>query len=306
MAIEESAARLDAIMLTRGAAARAAENALVERGLGMSEAAVCERWLAELGKNSAIEPCGWYAPPPHGMSVLVGDPPDFRRTTFASLREVSHWPRSEALVDEESLLFLYCSPVHRSSGMIGDFQMSLYGGSSSAVRRHIAATLDVTVKTVEYAAVGMEFAELYDYADRQMRCQSVRNDTNSTTDVSGQQNIGHTVPWFESGAPTDLLQALAERDHGKIAAGLSPARTFITGRQRARIGRDSSFTVEPQVTSESGILATFHFIVTFCRGDKVVLAGFSNLFATFGMTEFLEAESMDAVRAYDSRVLRYS
>lgn len=300
MTILPHAARLDAVAQTRGAAARTLERTLAQRGMGMSEAAVHAAWLAELRKEPDLQASGWYAPPPDGMSVLVGDPPDYARASFVSLRNPDKWARPDVLVNEESLIFTYCSPVHRETGMIGDFQMSIYGGSSAEVREHVAITLDATIKTVEYAVLGMELRELYNYATSQMRRNGVRNDTYSTTDVSGSQNIGHTIPWFDRGAPDNLLRTLADGEQKMVAANLSAARTFVTGEQRARIGLNSAFTVEPQVTSPSGILASFHFIVVFQDGYKTILAGFSKLFDRFNMTEFLLSESLATVRRYDS------
>jgi hypothetical protein len=266
---------------------------------GMSESDLHGRWRAEIAKTPSVTPQGWYAPPPGGMSVLIGAPPDYRRANFTSLREKAKWARPESLVTQENLLFVYCSPVDRRTAMLGDFQASLYGGDVVEVQEHVAAALDVTLDTVTRAEVGMEYRELYEHALTEMRQRNIRNETHSSTDRSGDTNIGHTVPWFGEDPEDAVQDALRRDDYDRLAAGVSGARIFLTERQRATIGNDSAFTVEPQITSRRGILASFHFIVVFSGGIKRVLAGFSNLFARFEMTRYLSRDVTAAIAEYD-------
>jgi hypothetical protein len=145
---------------------------------------------AVLAADSALMPQGWYLPPPAGISVLIGEPPHYTRTSFASLRDPSRWPDPQSKLRDECLLFVYASPVDRKTAMIGDFQMTLYAGVDPAIRSHITACFQITASIVSHATVGMEMRELYDYADRLIREFGLSNSTYSTTNTSGQPNIG--------------------------------------------------------------------------------------------------------------------
>ncbi|PRY41303.1 hypothetical protein [Umezawaea tangerina] len=266
---------------------------------GLSERDLHDNWQAEIAKTPTVTPHGWYAPPPAGMSVLVGAPPDYRRANFTSLRDHAKWPRPDKFATRDSLLFVYCSPVDRRTAMLGDFQATLYGGDVAEVQDHITVALEVTLDAVAYAEVGMEYRELYDHAVAAMRRREVTNDTHSSTDRSGDTNIGHTVPWFGAEPEDAVRAALRDEDHLALAAAMSGARRFLTERQRARIGCDEAFTVEPQITSRRGVLASFHFIVVFTGGAKLVLAGLSPLFARFDMARYLPGELTAAVAEHD-------
>lgn len=291
--------RAAAIVAARSCAVTALRAVLSRDITGLSERDLHDGWRSEIAKTPTVTPHGWYAPPPAGMSVLVGAPPDYHRVNFTSLRDRAKWPRSDHRVTRDSLLFVYCSPVDRRTAMLGDFQATLYGGDVAEVQEHIAVALDVTLDAVAHAEVGMEYRELYDHAVAEMQRRSVTNDTYSSTDRSGDTNIGHTVPWFGAEPADEVRTALRDEDHPALAAAVSGARTFLTGRQRTRIGDDSAFTVEPQITSQRGILASFHFIVVFTAGTKRVLAGFSPLFARFDMTRYLPRELTAAVADHD-------
>jgi hypothetical protein len=292
-------ARLAAVLHARDAARRALEAASHDRGLERSEADLKDAWFAELSRDPTIRASGWYAPPPDGMSVLVGRPPSYERATFTSLRAPEKWPVSGIRVAHDSLLFVYCGPVDRTTGMIGDFQMSLYGGADKHVQEHVATTLEIVLSAVAVAEPGMELREVYRHAEHEMRARGVMNETYSSTDSSGATNIGHTVPWFATGASDTFRELLASGDGAQIAREISSARAFLTATQRLRIADTAAFTIEPQITSARGVLASFHVIVMFVRGVKHVALGFSGLFEQFGMQHFLSADALTTVRLYD-------
>ena len=145
----------------------------------------------------------------------------------------------------------------------------------------------------------MELRELYCYAERQMRQRGVTSETKTTTDRSGEQNIGHTVPWYDSESPALIVDMMARGDEDGVAVKVASARCFITAGQRRLITSSSAFTIEPLIVNGGGIMATFHFIVAFRHGVKQVFAGFSNLFHQFAMQDYLSRSAVAAVRRCD-------
>lgn len=280
------AARIDGLSLARGAASRALVRVLAGRD-GLSEARAHRLWQAQLAREVAVEASGWFAPPPDGMSVLAGEAPAFDRVSFGSLRDPAKWVRPDLPLRPDSLVFVYCSPVHRSTGMAAEFAATLYAGPDPAVRAHLAAALDLTLRVAAHAAVGMEFRELYAYA---------------ASALTGPKppDIGHTIPYFDGEVPPEVTLALARRDHRRVAEGLSAARSFVTADQNRTIRPDEAFTVSPRVTSAAGVQASFSCTVAFEAGVKTVMAGFTPLLDLFGMTADLSPEAREELARHDA------
>lgn len=283
--------RIQEIGRTRLAAASALSKSLEGTGVGLSESTIHERWRTALAAEPALMPQGWFLPPPAGASVLIGVPPYYTRTNFTSLRDRSLWPDQQSQFEEECLLFVYASPVERSTAMIGDFQMTLYAGSDPAIRSHVAACFQITASIVSYAAVGMEMRELYDYADRLIRDFGLINSTHSTADRSGQVNIGHTIPWTHCDYDNRIWAAVRQNDAREIADLISRARVFVTASETLRITNNIAFTVEPQIVSSHHPKVSFHVIVAFNDGVKYIYAHFAELLARFDMLDYLPSEA---------------
>jgi len=218
---------------------------------------------------------------------LIGHAPEFERTNFSSLRSRSKWADANEILDGECLLLAYASPVDRATAMIGDFMVTLYGGSEGHVREHVSRCLAVTAAIAERVTVGMEFRDLYGEAMELMEAAGVRNDTQSTTDRTGALNIGHTVPWSDGQHDDRIWSAIRDGEETDIANLISGARTFITGAERTRVSPNVAFTVEPQLVSAGCPQVTFHVIVCICNGEKHVHAGFLRLFEKFDMVDYL-------------------
>jgi hypothetical protein len=291
--------RIQAVGRTRLTAAAALSKSLEGIGAELSESTIHERWRRALAADSALMPQGWYLPPPAGISVLIGDPPHYTRTSFASLRDRSRWPDQQAGLREECLLFVYASPVDRRTAMIGDFQMTLYAGSDPAIRSHIATCFQITASIVSHATVGMEMRELYDYADRLIREFGLSNSTYSTTNTSGQPNIGHTIPWTYDGYDERIWAAVRQNDGRRIANLMSQARAFVTADETLRIPDNIAFTIEPQIISTHQPKVSFHVIVAFNDGFKRVYAHYAEQLTQFGMLDYLPSESARALSDRD-------
>ena len=186
--------RIAIIQRTRQIAALALSDALKQPREGSSERAICDRWIQIMGKTTSICSEGWYQPPPGGAAVLIGYPEDhFARLNYNSLRNPSFWSSNKISLREDSLLYAYASPFDPNTALIGDIGITLYRGAEELIRSHLSTCLEVTARTACFAEVGMEFRELFNYAQRQIDDLNLRNETSST--ASGTANIGHTVPW---------------------------------------------------------------------------------------------------------------
>jgi hypothetical protein len=285
--------RTESVDKARAHAARSLLAAIGRQGTYRSEAAIHERWHEGLAADPTIMPSGWYLPPPEGISILIGQPPSFTRAAFTSIRAVEKWPRDDSALTDDSMLFAFSSPINRETAMTGDFQLTLYAGEEALVRRHLIQSLEITLSTAEYAALGMELREVYEYAMSGLRKAGLKNSARSTTDPSHQLNIGHSLPWSDGNYDDRIWPALIANRPTEIANLVSGARVFVAASQSQKIGPDFAFTVEPQIISPHGIFASYHVIVSFTRGVKRILAYFLDLFGAFGMTEYFPTGLLD-------------
>jgi hypothetical protein len=103
---------------------------------------------------------------PAGVAALFSRSHTFDRLQYDSLRKEEYWPSADWKLEGASAGFIYASPIHRSSGAIGDFGMTIYRGQNTAIQSHLSSCLAVLEQAADFAEVGMEFRELYDLAQR--------------------------------------------------------------------------------------------------------------------------------------------
>jgi hypothetical protein len=252
-----------------------------------SELVLRDHWVSEIAQDPQLLPHGWYMPPPFGASVLIAQPDRFSRVNYSSLRRCEYWPRKDLLLSDESLVYAYASPVHRETGLIGDFGVTLYRGRLPHVQSHIAAVLRLTSDICSYSEVGMEFGELFSYADGLMRAVGLSNTAVRSND-SAVVGLGHTIPWSYPPYPDpEESNWLTARKPEVIADTISKARVFIERGVRFKIQPDMAFTIEPRLLSEALPMVSFHVIVVFCGGKKCIASDFRQLFEAWGMDRSL-------------------
>ena len=98
----------------------------------ISEKDFKNEWYNNLTKENNIIADGWYNPPPKGMAILFGN-----RVSFDSLRNEKNWASDTIINWKEDLLYAYCSPVDKVSGIIGDISVTLYFGKDKEIINHI-------------------------------------------------------------------------------------------------------------------------------------------------------------------------
>lgn len=237
-----------------------------------------------------VRAAGWYDPPASGAAILVGQPADgYARLNYNSLRHESSWSRRDVLLADDSLVYAFASPFDWRSAMIGDIGVTLYRGTDEAIKRHLTACMDLTFKVAGYAEVGMELRELFEYADREIRCAGLVNETSGTR--SGLSNIGHTVPWSYGQYSRRALECLRDGDTHGLRAEISGARVSIDNKAVLHIQPDMAFTVEPQISSPSMPLCSYHVIVSFVGGTKEIISCFGALLEEYDMETYVRLGS---------------
>ena len=255
----------------------------------VSEKEFCQSLLINgLAKNPNVYPEGWYAPPPSGVAALFGRPDDnYERLKFDTLRKEQFWPRPDKLLAKEGGVgIIYASPVDIESGIIGDFGISVCIGCDKKITGHLANCLSVLETVAEQAQIGMEFRELYHFAQKLFTRNGLTNARTITwTDKVGT-NIGHTVPWsYEE--PDGLEQEIIQdKNFAKLSQIISEKRINLNRFEHFKIADDIAFTVEARLESlEDPLLPNvfYHMIVTYKNGKKKVLTNFNKVFDAFGM-----------------------
>lgn len=277
--------KLEGIVRARRAAADTLLTALTLLGPRFSEAALAAKWRGEAVGCKDVLPYGWYQPPPDGISVLIGRPPDFERLHYGSLRDEANWPSEETQYDRSSILYPYLSAIDRSTGMIGDFVGTFYGGEDPEIRSWISSVYRATLQIASFADLGRSVGEVYSYAQEVMEALGGRNNTVSVAGgaVPGA-DIGHSVPGYGVDSATWLRD---DMDREQVCREIAAARTFISAGREDVITDSSAFTVEPQILHEGLPMASFHVIVAFSPTGRHVIDCFSDIFDYFGMTSWI-------------------
>ncbi len=251
-----------------------------------SEASIAEAWLKALQSNSDLYPFGWYDPPPNGISVLIGNPGDFERLRFKSLRERKQWPRKDVHLSNDSLLYAYSSPIDRSSLLIGDICLTLYKGEDPRIQAHLRQAYEITYAIANYTSVGMSLKELYLYASKTISEAGLRNEVFSITDPCSF-DIGHTIPWSYSKPSDAELNVVASAGGAALKKALSTQRVFLNSESTLPISETMAFTIEPRLSGANLPPVSFHVTVVFENGERSIIAGYDPLLTQFGMDVYL-------------------
>lgn len=275
---------LNGVIRARSAASRTLLRALQARKIGFSETTLAKHWLHEIKHSPEIFPFGWYQPPPHGLSVLIGTPPDFSRLCYRSLRDEVNFP-GETLFEEENILYPYFSAIDRSTYMIGDHVATYYSGNNSSIKQWIKHAYILTKEIAESVKIGMKFSELYHIAADLLQSSGAKNNTFS---ISGglSADFGHTVPFFTANQP----KFFGGHSITNTVREISQSRKFVNASNQDAIRSPCAFTIEPQLLLEGYPMASFHLIIAVVNDRILVIERFFDLFEFFGMNSWLNVE----------------
>src|SRR5262249_7803608 len=129
------------------------------------------------------------------IAALFGQPNNYQRLLFDTLRKEEFWPKDEYKFGENSVAIIYASPVHKASGIIGDFGTTIYKGKDKRILDHLNNCLNTLKKSTDQIETGMEFREIHDLTQKIIAQNNLTNARTITwTDTVGT-NLGHTIPW---------------------------------------------------------------------------------------------------------------
>ena len=277
--------RIHTCLKTREIAAHCVDNVLAGQK-DISELDFQQALQSQLQKYPDLHEKGWYEPPPLGIAALFGESPNYERLLFDNLRKQQFWPSSEYLFSAGSVGIIYLSPVDKS-GIIGDFGLTAYRGDDLDVRQHIKKCYEVIKRGAGYAAEGMTFKELHEYAQKLFSELHLTNDRTAVyTDKKSSTGLGHIVPWTHEEITTAEQAVLEGRDFNAIKDLVSKKRIFINPVETFAIPATVAFTFEARLESlDNNNLPNvfFHLVVSFVDGQKTIHGNFESIFKTLGM-----------------------
>lgn len=266
---------------------------VLEKGKTVSESEFRDKWLKELRKNQEIFPEGWYTPPPHGMAVLFGTGKNFSRTNFESIRGEKYWPKKDVYLDlKDGFLMLYASPVDRKTGIIGDFETTVYFGNNNQIKDHLKVNLEIIHALFDYAQVGMTLSDIAKKGMEFIEKKRLSNNILSIND-STNTNIGHTIPFSYEEINNQEKELLRDGENNweRAYTMISKKRKFVNNIEQLKIKPGMAFTIEPRLMdpkNEGLPQSSFHTIVVFDEnGDKELLVDYEEIFKLAGMTYLL-------------------
>jgi len=192
----------------------------------ISEASFGNLWLKELRKHKEIFPNGWYDPPPHGIIILFASDKNLRRLNFKSVRGEEWWPKKDIFMDRKSgLLLFYASPVDKKTGIIGDFQLTIYLGKNPKIIKLLKKNLNISKKLVNKISPKMKFKDITDIASGLLKKEGLINAIYSASDPANF-NIGHTIPFSNEPMNELEMKILEKGSWNKVLAMISEKRVF--------------------------------------------------------------------------------
>jgi hypothetical protein len=220
---------------------------------GITEKMFHSEWYRRLSDFPDVFADGWYAPPPHGMSVLTG-----KRTSFQSMRDPEFWPSSQIINWQNDLFHVYASPVGKSNGVPGDIAMTLYFGPSPTIKGHFKKTHEVMSEIFAALEAGLyqNSFDLVFAANAAFAKAGYRNMVFSVTDPASI-NLGHTFPAIKID-PAQTALSDAQKDHIRMS------RLYLNSVTKWPFAEDLQFTFEPQLVplhDPASAKMSYHYLV---------------------------------------------
>ncbi len=261
----------------------------------ISEVILRDAWLSEMRKNKNIFSDGWYTPPPHGMIILFAKEDQIERFNYQNARLESSWARDDIFMNKQSgIIFCYASPVDKSTGIIGDFGITLYFGNKPEIKDLLKFCLQLDKDTFNYAEIGMRISDITNFAVAQMKNHRMTNDAVTNNDKA-DINIGHSVPMIyeEWTAAEKKVLSNGTNDWVKAKDMIAKKRYFVNNIEQRIINPGTAFTIEPRpkVIDKPYLPAAmnYHTMAFFKKnGEKELITGFDKLFKLAEMDYMLD------------------
>jgi hypothetical protein len=253
----------------------------------VSEVNFKNQWLKELERSYFKGFIGcWYDPPPGGIAVLFGDENNYERVNYPSLRSDIYWPRPNVFFKKDGLGYVFASPYTMVDNLpiIGDFGFTFYLGDLKVIKDHYRKCYKVLEKLIDKIEIGKKFKDLYKQSIRIIKDHKLENLILGTTDKA-KTDLGHTIPFIDRNPDEKEMEKIDSGKAEQINGAISQARVFCNEFEEYVITDNCAFTFEPRFISQTGKLPmfSFHTIVQFMNGKKVVLSNFDGIFNLLGM-----------------------
>jgi len=255
-------------------------NEILKKNSALSEVDFRNLTIKNLFDQRELHQSGWYDPPPFGVAALFSQAP-YTRLQFDTLRSKKFWPQKENFLTKESVGIIYLSPVHRESGIIGDFGATFYYGKDEKIVRHLKKSLSLLEKVTDFIEIGMEFRKIHEFAQQLFQKNEVNNHRTTVHNDPAGTNLGHTVPWTYEDPTTEEEKIIEDGDIETLRNLISKKRIYINALEKFKIPSTIAFTFEARLEdSENSHLpnAFYHLIVCFINGKKTILKNFECIF----------------------------
>ena len=229
----------------------------------------------------------WYEPPPGGVGVLFGSDKHTDRINYPTLRDKDYRPKLKIYFDKSSYGYLFASPYTfiNDVPVIGDWGLTYYLGNDEKIKDHYRKCYQLQNILIDFIKMGTKFSEIYGKVIKELKLNNLENKVYSTRDEA-LMNIGHTVPFIDRDPEGEEKEAISSGDGKLLNKAISGARIFINKDSGYEITENCAFTFEPRLTSlEDPSLPqwSFHTIVQFVEGKKIVLSNFNGVINLLGM-----------------------
>lgn len=263
---------------------------ILAKNLTPSETELRDMWLFELRKNTDFFEDGWYSPPPHGVSILIGTDKevDQSRLNFRSLRPEKNWTRDDVYFNSKNgLVFAYASPIERNTGVIGDFAITLYFGKERTIIKHFMTSNQIIKKVFDFVELGKTFSEIAQYQKEIIREKGLCNEMECVTNPSSADDVGHSIPFIMENMTTQESKTLRSENSEEIKKMISEKRIFVRSLGEQAVQKGMAFTIEPRpqiIDNPKVPMTCFHSIcVIYENGKKELITGFGKIFDIAGM-----------------------
>jgi len=245
-------------------------------------------WLKEIEVwGEVTKAVGWYDPPPDGIAVLFGSKERPERINYPTLRPRKYWPNPKIYFDSKGLGYVFASLYKFLEGIpiIGDFGFTYYLGRNERIIDHFKKGRELTDRICDLVSIGMTYNKLYTSTIQLLNKYDMENNVYSTTDRNWT-NLGHSIPFINRSPTENEHESFLSGNKNLVNKTISLARIFINKSENFTIESNSAFTIEPRLTSNKDKLlpmCSFHTIVQFVQGKKIVLTNFRKIFNLLNM-----------------------
>jgi hypothetical protein len=290
LSIEEKIERLIACRNIRKIAAQTCLytfQQILNKNKKISEINFKNRWNKELEKawNLGYVDC-WYDPPPYGIAAIFSDDNNFERLNYSNLRKSIYWPKINYYFKKNGSGYVFASPytLINDIPIIGDFGFTYYNGNTELIRDHFKRSYSVLRELIDNIKTGRTFKEVFTESINLINKNNLINNILGITDKAGT-DLGHSIPFVDRNPTTEETDKLYSGDPEKINSAISKARVYISSNEDFEITDNCAFTFEPRLTDINMTLPifSFHTIIQFVEGKKVVVNYFDGLINLLGM-----------------------